>query len=214
MEGIPSDVLVGRDFVDTCIEGMSAVRTRPMRDAMTKKERKKLHQDIACTIRPGSHRGPPVNLGEESHGKLKADELRSLAEFDLVVTASEIWGKANQAANADPAVVERNEKKFRATLYLSMAIRLGTTFRTSTEHARKYTAYMTTYLRLILELYPGTRLTPNQHKALHIGPGLVRFGPVKILVDEGQCFILIANVVLVPSRRRSMLKARRPSSTY
>ena len=36
---------------------------------------------------------------------------------------------------------------------------------------------MTTYLRLILELYPGTRLTPNQHKALHIGPGLVRFGP-------------------------------------
>ena len=90
MEGIPSDVLVGCDFVDTCIEGMSAVRTRPMRDAMTKKERKKLHQDIACTIRPGSHRGPPVNLGEESHGKLKADELRSLAEFDLVVTASEM----------------------------------------------------------------------------------------------------------------------------
>lgn len=123
MDGIPSSSIVGEALVESCMEDMARVRTRPIRDAITKKHRKKLHVDISSTVRPPSHRGPPVNLGDESHGKLKAEQLRSIAEFDLVATTSEIWAKDSQPENTDPDVAERNDKKFRATMYLCMAIR-------------------------------------------------------------------------------------------
>lgn len=159
------------------MEETARVRAKPLRDAMIKQHRKKLRDDIANTYRPPSHRGPPVNLGDPSHGKLKADQLRSSIEFDLPVTASEIWAKGTQPKNTDPDVAERNDKKFRATMYLSMAIRIATSFKSSSEHVEKYTTYMTAYLELLLDLYPGTSFTPNQHRALHIGHGLARFGP-------------------------------------
>lgn len=164
---------MGEALVNGCIEDMVRVRTQPICNAMTKKEHKKLHQDIAHTFRPALHCGPPVNLGEESHGKLKADVLCSLAEFDLVATASEIWAKNTQPANTNPDVAEQSDKKFWATMYLCIVIRFGTSFKTLAEHAQKYTMYMTAYLELLLDLYPGICLTPNQHKALHIDPGLV-----------------------------------------
>lgn len=163
--------------MSTCEADMRRVRTKPVRDAMTKKERTRLHKNIAITIRPQSHGDPPANLGEEKHGKLPADVLRTLIEFDLPVNTVDSWSKNVQPANTDPDVAERNDKKFRATMYLSMAIRVATSFRTSAEHAEKYTKYMKAYLELLLDLYPGMSLTPNQHRALHIGSGLARFGP-------------------------------------
>lgn len=159
------------------MEDMERLRTRPLCDALTKKERRKLHLDISLTIRPATHRGPPVNLGEEKHGKLSAEVFRSMAEFDLLASASEFWDKYSQPNNIDPDVAERNEKKLLATMYLSIAVRVTTSFKTSAEHAQKYTAYMTAYLELLLKLYPGICLTPNQHRALHVGAGLIRLGP-------------------------------------
>lgn len=174
----PAVQIVGEDFISLCENETS--RTRPIRDALTIQERKKVQLAIRATIRPASHRSPPHDIGEESQGKFKADELRTATEFDIPVALAEQWAKEMRPDNdnTDPAVVERNHKKFQATMYLSMAIKYGTSFRSSEQHAQKYTEYLTAYLKLLLELYPTMELTPNQHRALHVGPSLLRFGPV------------------------------------
>jgi len=72
---VPTEAIIGEGYVEACVEDMARIRTRPICNGMTKNERNKLHTDIAKTIRPASHRGPPINLGKESHRKLKADKL-------------------------------------------------------------------------------------------------------------------------------------------
>lgn len=47
---------------------------------------KVIREDIAATVRPRWHAAPPPNLGQVSHGKLKADEWRSCFEFDIPVS--------------------------------------------------------------------------------------------------------------------------------
>jgi len=37
--------------------------------------------------------------------------------------------------------------------------------------------HMHRYMTTLLELYPGTAITPNQHLSLHYGPMLRQFGP-------------------------------------
>ncbi|KIK82132.1 hypothetical protein PAXRUDRAFT_14892 [Paxillus rubicundulus Ve08.2h10] len=46
-------------------------------------------QSITC---PTWHRGPPTNLGEAEHGKLKAEQWHSSIKFDLPVILYRLWG--------------------------------------------------------------------------------------------------------------------------
>jgi hypothetical protein len=53
---------------------------------ITQDDLKAIWDDIASTVRPRWHAAPPANLGQVSHGKLKADEWRSCFEFDIPVS--------------------------------------------------------------------------------------------------------------------------------
>jgi hypothetical protein len=73
------------------------------------KELKRIHHFLSQTTRPSWHTPPPRNLGEPSHGKLKADQLRSCIEFDVLAAMAEIWNHDGRESGEDKRV-QRQEK--------------------------------------------------------------------------------------------------------
>lgn len=88
-------------------------------EALTDEEIDAIQAELNGIKRPSWHRGPPKNLGDAEHGKLKAEQWRSAIEFDLPVTLMKLWG-------AGYAGKERRQKLAHSTMLLAMAIRWGT----------------------------------------------------------------------------------------
>jgi hypothetical protein len=134
-----------------------------------KQELKQIQRDIKATIRPTWQTPPPSNFGSPSHGKLKADVWRTTMEFDLLVSLARMWCKAS--------ATDRQRKMAESTFLLAIALRYGTSHRTSEHHAAQYTQYMEAYLKTLLELHPAMKLHPIHHNALHFAKFLLLFGP-------------------------------------
>jgi hypothetical protein len=145
-------------------------------DALNLKELKRMHGFLSQTTRPSWHTPPPSNLGEASHGKLKADQWQSCIEFDVPAAVAEIWTHDNRSEENER--VQRQKKLVEATMLLATAIRWATSYRTSEHHAAQYMKCTTAYLNILKELYPKLAWRPNHHAALHIGPFLLLFGPM------------------------------------
>jgi hypothetical protein len=141
------------------------------------KELKRIHHFLSQTTRPSWHTPPPRNLGEPSHGKLKADQSRSAMEFDIPAAVAEIWGR-DVCESGEDERVQRQEKLVEATLLLATAIRWATSYITDQLHASQYMKCMVAYLNILKELYPNLAWRPNHHAALHIGRFLLLFGPM------------------------------------
>jgi hypothetical protein len=165
--------LIGEQYVSECIDPR---RKNIGCDKLTKQELQTIQDSIKATTRPSWHCGPPSNLGDPSHGKLKADQWRSCIEFDLPVSLAKLF--ATNCSDSDLQQRDRQKRMLESTMFLAMAIRWGTSHRTSREHAEKYMEYMHAYLESLLHLYPSITLRPNHHAALHIGALLMRYGPV------------------------------------
>ena len=131
---------------------------------------------IQSTIRPTWHEGPPPNFSEKRHGKLKADQWRSLIEFDLPVSLASLLQQARQDRRQSD--IARLSKVFESTMLLATAIQWGTSHRTSSLHARTYKDYMSQYLAGIRALRPELDLHPNHHNALHLPEFFPLFGPM------------------------------------
>ena len=147
-------------------------------DGLTQEELQALHAALRATQRPSWQRGPPLNLGCASHGKLKADQWRAAIEFDVPIFLAQTWNYTEDEVRSD----ERKQRKrqlLACTMLLAAAIRWGTSDITSQTHAYNYTRYMMAYLQALLMLYPSFKLRPNHHGALHIGPFLLQFGPMR-----------------------------------
>ncbi|KLO04254.1 hypothetical protein SCHPADRAFT_805036, partial [Schizopora paradoxa] len=127
-----------------------------------------VRQWISATSRPRWYASLPKNLGDAGHGKLKADQWRSALEFDIPVALAQLWG--------DPS--SPRHKVFRSTMFLAVAIRYATSHTITEKHVSQYNKYMLLYLKSLLEIDPSLRLHPNHHNALHLGDGLLRFGPM------------------------------------
>jgi hypothetical protein len=138
-----------------------------------KEELRHVQNDIAETTRPRWQAGPPAKFGTPAAGKLKADQWRSIIEFDIPVSLIKLWAKAPLNDDND-----RRRKILDSTMYLATAIRWATSHRTSEKHAAEYMRNMREYLASVRELFPERNLLPNQHNALFIGEMLLRFGPV------------------------------------
>jgi hypothetical protein len=171
--------IIGSDYIDedlqnaACLQENSCVHNVGD-DCLTKRELESIRAHIGSTNRPSWHRGPPLNFREAAHGKLKADQWRSCIEFDLPVSLAQIW--LSNPQNDQKA--KRRQKLAESTMLLAMAIQWATSHITSKKHADQYTKYMQAYLNSLIELYPNIRLRPSHHAALHIGPFLLRFGPM------------------------------------
>jgi hypothetical protein len=125
------------------------------------KELRQIQADIQGTTRPCWQRAPPSNLGEPSHGKLKADQWRTLIEFDIPASLVKLWcGLREDDGDADNA---QRRKLMDSTMLLATAIQWVTSCQTSANHVMQYTRNMHAYLQSLCDLDADCNLLPNHH---------------------------------------------------
>lgn len=146
-------------------------------DALHPKELGRLHKFLTQINRPSWHTPPPQNLGEASHGKLKADQWRSAIEFDVPAAIAHVWSH-DRPRPEDDEQAQRRKMLVESTILLATAIQWATSYRTSAIHAGHYMLCMVAYLNILKKLYPTLAWRPNHHAALHIGAFLLLFGPM------------------------------------
>lgn len=143
-----------------------------MLNKLSPSEVKIIRDCILRTSRPRWHASPPLDLGSSSHGKVKADQWRSLIEFDLPVALAYLCFCCPQKCN-----MEKIERLFECTMTLAIAVGWAVSRQTSEYHAKNYTDNMHRYLQFLLNGVPKKKLLPNHHVALHFAPFLEGFGP-------------------------------------
>ncbi len=125
--------------------------------------------DIAATVFPSWMERPPRNFGSPSHGKLKADQWRTVCTVSLVITLCRLWGA--------PDALEKYQRLLDNFVALVCAVDLATHRSMDAERVEKFDRYMLHYLRGLRELFSHT-LVPNHHLSLHLRECLMLFGPV------------------------------------
>lgn len=111
----------------------------------------------------------PAHPGEAKGGKLTADQWRSFFTINLPITLTRLWG-------GEP-LGSTKAKMLENFMHLVAAVRIASLRNITEERIRLYEEHMHLYLTTLLDLYPGTEITPYQHMALHFGQYLQRFGP-------------------------------------
>ncbi len=129
----------------------------------------KVRQDIADMIVPTWVEKPPSNFGESSHGKLKADQWRTLSTIYLAMTLVRVWGRTG--ASEEERVVLEN------FVHLVVAADLATRRSTSPDRIALFDKNMMAYIKGLRSIYDHV-LVPNHHLCLHLMECLLAFGPV------------------------------------
>lgn len=111
----------------------------------------------------------PSHPGEAKYGKFSADQWRTFCTINLPVTLIRLWGKESEDT--------REAKMLKNFMHLVTAIRLASMRSMTAERIDEYQRHMHRYLVTLLDLFPGTSITPYQHMSLHFGDMLRRFGP-------------------------------------
>ncbi len=111
---------------------------------------------------------PPLAFGTTRHGKLSADQWRTLCTINLPITLIRTWGFQEQ----------RRVEMLRNFLDLVEAIELVGLMEIDEERIVRAEVLMEKYLKAVKELYKGQKIKPNHHLALHLGVFLRLFGPV------------------------------------
>jgi hypothetical protein len=145
------------------------------RDTLSASELKQLRTILTNVVRPRWHDAPPRDLGSPAHGKLKAAQLRSLSEFDLLVGMVELW--ADPSDQVDQAIFEDRMSRLQCTMHLFTALKFATSESTSPLHAQNYQLYLQHYLQFLIQ--GGWQYRPNHHAALHVSELLMHFGPIR-----------------------------------
>ena len=161
---------MGPDFFD-----LSDHEVEQKVEPLTSSQVKVLRDRINLTQRPRWHAKPPHNLGEASHGKLKADQWRSLIEFDIPVALAYLAVLHPQPLHDR----KRAEKRFHNTMHLALAVGIGTSRSTCKAFQERYVFHMQQYLKGLMIGNKGRKLKPNHHAALHFPSFLYLFGPVR-----------------------------------
>jgi hypothetical protein len=112
----------------------------------------------------------PKNFGSKTHGKLKADQWRTVCLVNLPITLIRLWGWAG--------CPERDQNILKNFLALVTAVRWATFRTTSAHHIDVVEKQMRLYLDTLVELFPDYSLRPNNHLSLHLAECLRSFGPV------------------------------------
>ncbi|KAL1660029.1 hypothetical protein GGF50DRAFT_64061, partial [Schizophyllum commune] len=126
-----------------------------------------IRTSIRNILRPSSVERPPTNLGEASHGKLKAQVYLTLFTIDLPLILPLLWWKS---PNPVHSLLLDNLHD------LVSALNIVAAFETSAEEADKYTTHVTQYRISKRTLFPNHPSRPNHHYAMHIGQLLKYWG--------------------------------------
>lgn len=117
----------------------------------------------------------PTNLGEPKHGKLKADQWRTLGTTYLPISLIRLWYQVEDSSDQRSL---QCRKLLEITLSLISAVAIASSRTISQEKADLYLHHMQSYLKGLRELFPQYRFLPNQHMALHLAEYLQLYGPV------------------------------------
>lgn len=125
---------------------------------------------IQNTTLPTWVQRPPSNLGEPSHGKLKAHEYLMLfiCLFPLIIP--EFWHTPNSQ--------QLYQEHFFCFYNLVAATNIISSFKTSNADADSYTEHYTQYRAAIQRLFSYRPSKPNHHYAMHNGDLLKYWGPL------------------------------------
>src|ERR1700722_3130459 len=92
-----------------------------------------------------------MNLGEPSHGKLKADQWRTLSTTYLPVSLIRL---CDQLEDGDNMCSQQCKKLLEVTLSLISAVVIASSQTTCLEKADLYLHHMQNYLKGLRELFP------------------------------------------------------------
>ncbi|KAA1478723.1 hypothetical protein DENSPDRAFT_861912 [Dentipellis sp. KUC8613] len=126
--------------------------------------------DMKQTSLPSWAGRPPHNFGSKSHGKLSADQWRTICSVNLVITMVRYWTKEG--------TTDRQRSLLNNFLDLVIAVDLLTRRSTSPERIDLYERYMKRYVSDIQELFEED-VRPNHHLSLHLGEVGTGYGPIR-----------------------------------
>jgi len=141
---------------------------------LTVEELNQIRSDLSDISTPTWVPSIPSNLGNASHGKLKADQWRTLGITHLPLALIRLWG----LHDSDDARSQKCKEILNVTISLVSAVVLASSRITSPAIATAYLIHMKAYMEGIKQLFPQYRFRANHHMALHLYEYLRRFGPV------------------------------------
>ena len=113
---------------------------------------------------------PPINLGESSHGKLKAQEYLLLFTCIFPLLLPEFWHK--------PTTTNDQQQHLSCFYHLVSATNIISSFKASNSAADSYTQHYIQYRAAIRTLFPDYGSKPNHHFAMHNGDLMKYWGPL------------------------------------
>ncbi|KAL1657506.1 hypothetical protein GGF50DRAFT_12706, partial [Schizophyllum commune] len=120
---------------------------------------------------------PPTNLGEASHGKLKAADVLTLFTCFLPLVLPEIWYTVQGTPHSlEHRMLDNFHELVSATNILC-------SFTTSDAAADNYDQHYLRYRQSCLSLFPDATSKPNHHYALHNASLLKYWGPLAALSE-------------------------------
>ncbi|EJD44021.1 hypothetical protein AURDEDRAFT_125337 [Auricularia subglabra TFB-10046 SS5] len=117
---------------------------------------------------------PPHNLGEASHGKLKADTVLLLFTVILPMIVPEILSRTPD---------RRRSALLKKFAHLVAATHIVSSYSTSDALADQYTSHYVRYRQTRHQLWPAQHSLPNHHIAAHNGEALKFWGPLAPLSE-------------------------------
>ena len=118
---------------------------------------------------------PPTNLGEPSHGKLKAHEYLTLFSCIFPLIIPEFWHSET--------MTNLQHQHLQSFHHLVAATNILSSFKTSNASADEYTGHYIQYRKSIQALFPHVHSKPNHHYAMHNGALLKYWGPLPPLSE-------------------------------
>ena len=112
----------------------------------------------------------PPRIGSSQHGKLSADQYRTVCTVNLVTTLVPMWGVAPEGSKWKMVLDNFMD--------LVAAVKIAHLRTLTPKQIKKYQTIMHRYLRTLQELYPHAPITSLQHMSLHLPELMRRFGPV------------------------------------
>jgi len=128
-----------------------------------------LRDSISSTVVPSWVDAPPVNLGDKRHGKLKAIQWIYLVSIYLPLAIADIY--------ADDALAPFCENLLHLISFVNLTF--AKTIRNNQLHLLQ--SHLSAYLSSCKTLYPGFKMKPNHHNALHLAELAKIMGPPRAL---------------------------------
>lgn len=133
-----------------------------------------IHACICDTFVPTWITRPPTNLGEKSHGKLKADQWWTLFTIFLPIVLPELWLASGSSRDSD--LLDNFH-------HLVMCTNIIGSYVTSNQAADNYLDHYIKYRESSKSLFPKVRPVPNHHYAMHNGEMMKFWGPLPLLSE-------------------------------